>query len=160
MLGLISDTHDNETATKKAVELFKERNVDFIVHCGDIIEPEILELFEGLKIMFVLGNNDDEAGLNKQAKVLGFDRITEEREFVYKNKKFYVYHGTSRAKLEAAIKTDKYDYILTGHTHVKKHEKIGKTNIINPGALSRAYPYTIAFLDAESEELEFAQIKS
>ncbi len=159
MIGIISDTHENEDAIKKAVALFKERKVEFAVHCGDIISPPMLEHFTGLKMKFVYGNNDGEVeGLKNKANQLDFE-IGKELEFEYKNKKFYVYHGTKKEKLDAAIKTNKYDYVLTGHTHIKRDEKIGKTRVINPGALFRIYPYTIALLDPESDKLEFVQVK-
>ena len=47
---------------------------------------------------------------------------------------------------------------MTGHTHIKRDEKIGKTRVINPGALFRIYPYTIALLDVETDRLEFVKI--
>ena len=160
MIGIISDTHENEKATKRAVKILKENNIEFGVHCGDIISPPMLEHFQGLKMKFVFGNNDGEKnGLNVKAKEFGFEEITEEKEFEYKEKKFYVYHGTIEEKLDAAIKSNKYDYILTGHTHVKRDEKISSTRVINPGALFRIYPYTIALLDAEKDELEFVEVK-
>lgn len=160
MIGIISDTHENEEAIKKAVKIFKEKNVEFVVHCGDIISPPMLEHFKGLKMKFVYGNNDGEKiGLNSKARELGFDEVTDEKEFEHKGKKFYVYHGTDKEKLDASIKSNKYDYVLTGHTHIKKDEKIGKTRIINPGALFRIYPYTVALLDAEKDKLEFLEVK-
>src|SRR3989344_855534 len=150
MIGIISDTHENEEAIKKAVEIFKEWDVEFVVHCGDIISPPVLQHFRGLKMKLVLGNNDGEAaGLNAKAKEYGFEPVTEEKEFEYRKKKFYVYHGTAKGKLDGAIKSSKYDYILTGHTHIKRDEKIKKTRVINPGALFRVYPYTIALLDVK-----------
>mgnify|MGYP001609133547 CR=1 FL=1 len=159
MLGIISDTHENEEAMKKAAAIFKKRNAAFVVHCGDIISPPMLEHFQGLRIKFVFGNNDGEKeGLNLMAKKFGFEEITEEKDFEYKNKKFYVYHGTNVKKIDTAIKSNKYDYVLTGHTHIKRDEKIGKTRIINPGALFRAYPYTIALLDVARDKLEFVEI--
>jgi len=159
MLGIISDTHENEKATKKAVALFRKNKADLVVHCGDIISPAMIELFEGLNMKFVFGNNDgEEKGLNAQAKKFGFEEITHEKEFECNGRKFYVYHGTNEDKLGAAIKSNKYDYVLTGHTHVKRDEKIGNTRVINPGALFRAYPYTVALLDAEKDELEFIKI--
>ena len=109
---------------------------------------------------FVFGNNDGERiGLNVKAKELGWDEVIDEKEFEYKGKKFYVYHGTNKEKLDAAIKSNKYDYVLTGHTHIKRDEKIGNTRVINPGALFRIYPYTIALLDVEKDKLEFIEIK-
>ena len=160
MLGIISDTHENEEAIKKAAAIFKKKNVGFVVHCGDIISPPMLEHFKGLKMKFVFGNNDGEKiGLNNKAKELGFEEVTDEKEFEYKGKKFYIYHGTKKEKLDNAIKSNKYDYVLTGHTHIKRDEKISKTRIINPGALFRIRPYTIALLDVGNDKLEFVEIK-
>ena len=160
MLGIISDTHENEEAIKKAVALFKEKNVDFIVHCGDIISPPMLEHFQGLKVKFIFGNNDGEReGLKENCQKFGFDEIQDEIEFTYKNKKFYGYHGAKSKILNDAIKTEKYDYILTGHTHAKRDDTIGKTRVINPGALFRVNPCTVALLDAENDKLEFVEIK-
>ncbi|MBI3027495.1 metallophosphoesterase [Candidatus Woesearchaeota archaeon] len=159
MIGIISDTHENEEAIKKAVKIFKDKNPAFVVHCGDIISPPILEHFNGLKMKFVFGNNDGEKnGLNAKAMELGYEEITDEKKFEYNGKKLYAYHGTSKEKLNAAIKSNKYDYILTGHTHIKRDEMIGKTRVINPGALFRIYPYTIALLDIENDKLEFVKV--
>ena len=155
MIGIISDTHENEEAVKKAAALFKEKNVDFVVHCGDIISPPMLGHFKDLKMKFVYGNNDGEKkGLKEMCQKLGFDEIKDEIEFTYKNKKFYAYHGTKLKILNDAIQSSKYDYILTGHTHAKRNDKIGKTRVINPGALFRVYPYTVAMLDAQDDKLE------
>ena len=160
MIGIISDTHENEEAIKKAVKIFKDKNVEFVVHCGDIISPPMLEHFKGLKMKFVFGNNDGERiGLNNKSKELGWKEVTDEKEFEYKGKKFYVYHGTKKEILDAAIKSNKYDYVLTGHTHIKRDERISKTRIINPGALFRIYPYTIALLDVEKDKLEFIEVR-
>lgn len=158
MLGIISDTHENEEATKKAIGIFREKKIEFGVHCGDIISPPMLEHFKGLKMKFVFGNNDgEEQGLAEKAKQLGFE-IGRELEFEHKTKKFYVYHGTKRGILDAAIQSNKYDYILTGHTHLKRDERIGNSRVINPGALFRIHPYTVALLDAEKDKLEFVKI--
>jgi putative phosphoesterase len=130
MIGIISDTHENEEAIKKAISIFKIKKVDFVVHCGDIISPPILEHFKGLNMKFVFGNNDGEKiGLNNKGKELGFEEITDEKEFTYKRKKFYVYHGTNKEKLDGIIKSNKYNYIFTGHTHIKRDENLRLNHI-------------------------------
>ncbi|MBI2656548.1 metallophosphoesterase [Candidatus Woesearchaeota archaeon] len=160
MIGIISDTHENEKAIQKAVAVLKDRDVELAVHCGDIISPPMLEHFQGLKMKFVFGNNDGEKnGLNAFAEKFGFEEVADEKEFEHKGKKFYVYHGTKRDILDNAIKSNKYDYVLTGHTHVKRDERIGSTRLINPGALFRIYPYTIVILDVENDKLEFVKIR-
>ena len=160
MLAIISDTHENEPAIKKAVRIIKEKNSELCVHCGDIVSPPMLEHFRGLKMKLVYGNNDGErSGLNIAAKKLGFEELKDEKEFGFKGKRFYVYHGTNTAKLDAAIKSNKYDYVLTGHTHIKRDEKVGKTPVINPGALFRVNNYTIALRDIGKDKVEFINIK-
>lgn len=159
MIGIISDTHENEIAMKKAVEIFRKRNADFVVHCGDIVSPPVLENFKGLRMKLVFGNNDGERnGLINKCKEFGFEGIKDELKFEHKGKKFYVYHGTKANILDAAIKSNKYDYILTGHTHLKRDERIGKVRVINPGALFRAFPYTVALLDVKKDKLKFEKI--
>ena len=55
------------------------------------------------------------------------------------------------AELEATL--------VAKDARIALEEKIGKTRIINPGALFRIYPYTIALLDAEKDKVEFIEIK-
>ena len=79
MIGIISDTHENEEAMKKATAIFKQRKVDFVVHCGDIVSPPVLDNFKELKMKLVFGNNDGEKnGLISKCRELGFEKITDE----------------------------------------------------------------------------------
>lgn len=159
MIGLISDTHEQDEPILKALEIFRQKNVEFIVHCGDIISPGVLADFKGHRMKIIFGNNDGEKiGLNNKAEELGFEKITETKEFLHKNKLFYVCHGSDKKVLNDAINSQKYDYILTGHTHVVRDEKIGKTRIINPGTLFRAKK-TAATLDTKNDKLELIEIK-
>ena len=50
------------------------------------------------------------------------------------------------------------DYILHGHTHCKRDERIGRCRVINPGALHRANPKSVATLDTASDTLTFHDI--
>ncbi len=160
MIGIISDTHEQKGEMQKAIKIFKSRNVKLVVHCGDLISPPTLDLFKGMKVIMVFGNNDGEkAGLNKKAESNGFERITETKEFEYENKKFFVSHGHAESILEEAIKSQRYDYILTGHTHKKRDERVGRTRIINPGSLFTDNENTIAILDANKDKLIFEKVE-
>lgn len=162
MLGIMSDSHEQEEPIKKAVKLFKEEGCDLVIHCGDIISPLVLEHFKGLNVKFVFGNNDGEREfLNIKAKEHGLEEIKDEQIFEYENKKFYVNHGHRFVlkRMEDAIQSQKYDYILTGHTHHVRDETIGKTRIINPGALFRVNKKTVCLLDIKTDKLDFIEIK-
>lgn len=159
MIALISDTHENEEATAKAVAVIKQKSPEFTIHLGDIISPPMLSFFEGLKMKVIYGNNDgEELGLRRMALKLGFEGPFEELEFSHKGKKFYAYHGTDVDRLNQRIFYGNYDYVLCGHSHVKRNEKIKGTRAINPGALFRCDPYTIAFLDSDKDSVEFIEI--
>ena len=158
MIGIISDTHENVENIKKAVSLFKEKNVEFVIHIGDIISPPSVLLFEGLKVYFVKGNNDGEVeGLKKKAEEIGckfYDAVflTE-----YKGKKIIATHYPSEA--ERFISMKEYDYVLYGHDHVNCDKRINGTRLINPGA---HYPGngegTVVLLDVENDKAEFVKL--
>ena len=160
MIALISDTHENEVATRKAIEVIKQRNPDFTIHLGDIISPPMLDLFEGMKLKVLLGNNDGEVnGLRKKCEHHGFEGPFEELAIHHQGKKLYCYHGTNKEVLSNNIYYGEFDYVIYGHTHVMDDHKERGTRVINPGALFRAQRYTIAFLDVEKNQLEFVDIK-
>jgi predicted phosphodiesterase len=46
-----------------------------------------------------------------------------------------------------------HDYLLQGHTHVRLDECVGRTRIINPGALHRAAVKTVVTLDTRADRL-------
>lgn len=159
-IGIISDTHENVRLIIKAVELFKARGLDLVVHCGDIISPPVLERFAGLPIRFVFGNNDGErSGLKKKCLELGFGEIDDTLEFTNSGKSFLVYHGTRASKIEEIVQSQQYDFVLHGHTHEVRDEIVGRTRILNPGALFAVDEPTVGILDVNTGEFEIIEIK-
>ena len=155
----MSDTHENVKVIKKAVELIKELKPELVVHCGDIISPPILDHFKGLPMRFVFGNNDgEELGLRKKCQELGFGEIAETIQIDHKGKSILVYHGTNPYALKAHIDSQSHDYIFTGHTHLQRNEKIGRTRVVNPGAMFMAKFFSFASLNIEKDEVEFIEI--
>ena len=160
MIGIISDTHDNVFAIKKAVEVFKKKNVELVLHLGDIIAPVTVLYFKDLRVKFVLGNCDgDVENIKKRINEIDGEFLGTFSELELKNKKIALLHGKDAKKLNELILSNEYDYILHGHTHTKRDEKIGNTRIINSGAF---YPIveekTIAILDIANDKVEFIKI--
>lgn len=158
-IAILSDTHENTRMIRKAVAIIREQNPALVIHCGDIISPPVLENFRGLPMRFVYGNNDGErAGLKKKCEELGFEPIEDTLTFSFANKSFFVNHGTRSSTIADAAAQQAYDYVLHGHTHELRNELVGKTRIINPGALFSADVYSIAFLEPNSGEVRFVEI--
>lgn len=159
LVGIVSDTHEDVRMIIKAVKLFKERSPALVIHCGDIISPPVLERFAGLPLKLTFGNNDGErSGLKKKCSELGFSEIEDTLIFEHAGKTFFVNHGTSARVIDEAVASQKYDYVMHGHTHIPRDEVIGRTKVINPGALFSADSYTIAFLEPETGRVEFVEI--
>ena len=133
MIGIMSDSHDNLDAIKKAVDFFNDSGVELVIHAGDLISPFTAKEFKNLNCEFkaVFGNNDGEKdGLRDFFKDMCFlDSLI---ELDIHKKKIAVNHGTNETIIDALVKSRKYDVVVRGHTH--KLEIIeGETLVINPG---------------------------
>jgi predicted phosphodiesterase len=73
-------------------------------------------------------------------------------------KKIAIIHGDHPSRFNAILKAQEHDYLCCGHSHIRRDERVGKTRIINPGALHRATEKTVALLDTLSDKLEFIRI--
>jgi predicted phosphodiesterase len=71
------------------------------------------------------------------------------------SKRIALIHGDDYRLKQKILAEQQFDYLLLGHSHVRKDERIGKTRIVNPGALHRANPRTAATLDLASDQLRF-----
>jgi len=136
-IGIISDTHDHITNTKKAVQIFNEQNVEIVFHAGDIISPFMVPLaFKELKskLIAVFGNNDGELlVLKEKFKEIEADIKGNQFTLDLDGKKIALFHTIEPAILDAIIQSNKFAVIIHGHTHNAEVKKINNTLIINPG---------------------------
>jgi putative phosphoesterase len=161
-IGLISDTHDNIVNIQNATSIFTNRNVSFVIHAGDIVSPEAVEAFRGVRLIGVLGNND----LDVNALTDAFDNIGgqlrgELCEIEQDHLILAIYHGTSTRRKESLIRSGKYDVVVCGHTHKMQNTKIGNTLVINPGTANGwffGYKATAAIFDTNTRNLEFLDL--
>jgi uncharacterized protein len=153
-IGLISDTHNQRARTRAAVEIFQREGVQALIHCGDFLIPEIVEICSVIPFHFVFGNNDgDMAGyLAEAATASGANCLGWRGTVELAGKKLAVTHGHLTGDIRHLL-AEKPDYLFTGHSHVVHDFVEGPTRLINPGALHRASEYTIATLDLVTGEL-------
>ncbi len=161
LIGIISDTHNNIELTSKAIDLFREREVEFVVHAGDLTSPRMVELFKNLRCIFVLGNGDiDVDYLNMECEKYGFGCMDHSCTFEAGGKKFIVFHGDNVPMFREAVASGEYDYIIKGHTHFFENYVSNRSRIINPGALyHRGEDCSVAILDTETDRVEMIRIE-
>ena len=163
-LGLISDTHDDVENVKKAIRIFKNNNINSVIHLGDYISPPIIRLFKGMKLIGVFGNNDGyKTGLIKafneiKGEIKGDFCIT-----VIDGLKIAIYHGEFREISEALAKSGNFDIVCTGHLHKSNKIIYDKTLWISVGSahqyLTKDYAPQIGILNTTSKEFKFIDLK-
>jgi uncharacterized protein len=161
LLGILSDTHDNVTAAAAGIATLRAAGAQFLIHCGDVGGEQILDLLAGIPSVFVWGNNDfDRPSLKRYALGLGIQCGDDFASLEFAGKKIAVTHGDNLKLLRQAAEGDShYDYIFIGHSHIPADQRLGRTRIINPGALHRAAKKTVAMLDLKTDIVKFLTVK-
>ncbi len=161
LLGILSDTHGRLETARAAISLLTTRlHCDFLIHCGDIGEDNILDLLAGtVPSAFVFGNNDwDRSSLQRTATHLGIQCLGAHGELTLGGKRFAILHGDDARLLHQLQDNQLHDYILFGHTHIPADRRHGRTRLINPGALHRAAKKTVATLHIQTDQLTFHEV--
>ena len=167
LIGVMSDSHDNLINVDKAVNIFNERGVELVVHCGDYIAPFTLKNLSKLKckMIGVFGNNDGEKELLlKMASKYGLDIGGSFKTVEIDGRRIGILHGINGSTLDfiyGLASLRKYDVILYGHTHRAHIEKKDDVLIVNPGeTFGLLYgKATIAIVDLEKMSAELVILK-
>ncbi len=147
-LGIISDTHGHLKYATEGVAALQAAGVDAVLHCGDIGVPAIIPLFAGWPTHFVFGNSDhDITDLQFAMQEAGQTCHDRFGDITLDGRRIALLHGDDTSKLMNAISSQDYDLICYGHTHEREQHQQGKTLILNPGAVYRASPHTVAVAD-------------
>lgn len=161
-IGLISDTHDNIQNIQNAIISFNDKHVRVVIHAGDMVSPETVKVFDGMKLIGVLGNNDLEVPeLTSAFDNIGGELRGEFCEIEQDKLVFAVYHGTDSRRKESLIQCGKYDVVICGHTHRAQNKKVGKTLFINPGTAKGwffGYGATAVIFDTLTRELDLIHL--
>ncbi|MCS7166441.1 MAG: metallophosphoesterase [Gemmatales bacterium] len=159
LVGVISDTHGNQSAVAKALRLLASRKVECIIHCGDIDDVATLHMFAGTKLHLVFGNCDPPTlQLDEIAHALGLQFHGRLGQLELGGARIAFMHGDDRHRLDYLVRSGAYDFVFHGHTHQRRCVQVGATWVVNPGALARVAVPTIALVDLPSQQVEFLDV--
>ena len=147
VIAVLSDTHGRMDTIAWAMEQIAARAVGLMVHCGDIDRAETVRQFPPFT-HFVFGNCDLDRREIRSA--IAESGATLHEPFGYLEigaKKLAWTHGDNAKLLRELENADAFDFVFYGHTHEAKEHSVGRTRVINPGALHRARPKGFLFLD-------------
>ena len=144
-IGVLSDTHSKVKKAKIALDFLIAEGAEFIIHAGDIVEPEILELLAhcGKRYVAVYGNND--AHLTQYHN--DYNLVQEPYYFKLAETKFKLMHLPFYMSNDAEV-------VIFGHTHAFEVDFKGGTLYLNPGEVcARNKPLSeCAMLEVKSNE--------
>jgi putative phosphoesterase len=153
LIGVVSDTHGQVVLARAAVQMLESLKVERVLHCGDIGSTEIVSLFAAWPTHFVFGNVDyDRASLKAAVAVAGQTWHDRFGVVEYEGRRIALLHGDDTRRLDETIECGHYDLVCHGHTHVAANRRVGKTLVLNPGAVFRANPHTIAVVELPALE--------
>jgi putative phosphoesterase len=159
-IAILSDTHNQVDRVRRALDLLRPHRVSMVLHCGDIEDPPVVELFRGLDAHFVFGNCDhDQDALADKMEEVGATLHESFGHLELEGKQIAFVHGDRERLLKELQQAGCYDYLFHGHTHVRKDQLAGRTRVINPGALQRALVKTFAVLDLACGELKTIEVE-
>jgi putative phosphoesterase len=159
-IAVLSDTHSRHATVRRALEIVRDHGVEALLHCGDIEDPETIELFRGFTAHFVFGNCDhDRDGLRNAMKGAGVTLHENFGHLELAGKKLAFLHGDDRKLMLDVQHSGAYDFLFYGHSHIAEEHRTGPTRVINPGALHRARPKQFIVLDLSAGALEAVEVE-
>lgn len=158
-LGLVSDTHDNLDLARVAAAFLREQPCDLVLHLGDVTGPATVGLFAGLPMRFLRGNNDDAEALADALEANGFPALADAWTETLAGVRVAAHHGHLRfPPADSLHGMPEPDLLLHGHTHKRRCERVGRTLVVNPGALHRALTKSVAVVELPALEVRFYEV--
>ena len=159
LIGILSDTHGRADAMAAGLAALRGRGAAFFIHCGDVGSENVLDHLAGLPSAFIFGNTDfDRVSLTQYAQDRGITCYGNAGDLELDGKRFALLHGDDERVKRRILDAQQHDYLLQGHTHVPLDYRVGRTRVINPGALHRAKTKTVALLDTSADSVSFITV--
>lgn len=173
ILGVFGDTHGiDANVIKHIIGEFKRREVDKVIHCGDI-EPQHLsaELFGNLPVYCALNLEQVPKEAFKVPPPGWIFTTPDNRVWDIDHVRCYIGHkfawhltsetdGCFKARLDTLRKDhDGLRWVFAGHTHHQVSTRTLHATFVNPGAVDLSPDgFEFAIIDTESGQVDFSRI--
>ena len=164
---ILSDSHDNRETLAAAVTDAKARGAVATLHCGDVVAPNTLRVFQRLEmpVHVIYGNNTgDLYTLSRMAHEPGslIHFYGQDAGITLHGRKFFLVHYPHYARAMAC--TGEWDVVCCGHDHKVAITTVpnilgGQTRMVNPGTVGGiGAPPTYVLGDLETLEFTIHEV--
>jgi putative phosphoesterase len=161
LLGVVSDTHGHVQYARQGVRMLESFGVHAVLHCGDIGSEAIVPLFAPWPAHFVFGNVDVGSTAKELRAAIEQAGQTCHGRFgslELAGVKIALLHGDDGHLLTQTIGNGLHALVCHGHTHIARRERLEQTLVLNPGALYRATPHSIAIVELPALKAEIVPL--
>ena len=145
LIGVVSDTHGHIEYARQAARMLESLEVELVLHCGDIGSALIPAVFADWPTHYVFGNVDwDEIPLREAIQAAGGTCHGRFGSLELAGKRIALLHSDDHFLFRETIASGEYDLVTYGHSHKAEQHAEGRTLVLNPGALYRATPHSLA----------------
>ena len=157
LIGIMSDSHDRLPAIDAALTLFARRQVQAVIHAGDVVAPFAARCLAdcSLPLYICYGNNDGErAGLKDVLPQIHDGPLRLELD----GSTVLVHHFIGWCD-QADVRSS--DVVITGHTHEVVNDSGDGRLLLNPGECCGWVNgrCTVALLDTRDRSAEICELK-
>ncbi len=161
-IGLVSDTHNDSGRLRRVLGRLRLESITTVLHAGDVANGQILRLFAGFDVWVARGNMDQDPLLYRVShELFGAGHYRTSHTLSLNGASVALIHSGTSDTARAWIESEAYDYVVHGHTHQPRDERIGRTRVINPGALAHPrgpYPRSFCILNLATGDLSRIEV--
>tara|TARA_Y100000385_G_scaffold260504_1_gene290420 strand:- start:54 stop:545 length:492 start_codon:yes stop_codon:yes gene_type:complete len=135
VIGVVSDTHNNLKNINQIISLFNDKEIQLVIHTGDIANARSLDKFSKLNanLIGVYGNNDrNEVGLEDIVIKNNFQFQEPPKLLTLFNRNIAIFHEPDLID-DFLMLNKNIDIVLHGHTHRYRNEIEKDVLFFNPG---------------------------
>jgi putative phosphoesterase len=141
-------------AMTAAVDLLREADVEWLIHCGDVGGRQVLEAMTAVESAFIWGDRDrDRMGLLRVAQRLNVVCYGVMADFEADGKRIVAVHGDDKKVLKRLLDEQQHDFLFCGHGPEPEDRQVGKTRVIHPGSLYGGAKRTAAVVNTDTGEV-------
>ena len=155
-IGILSDSHGRAERTERGIRILEQAGATSFLHLGDLGSQTVVDQLAGRPVRIVLGNVDP-PDLADYASYLGVVVDSPTIRLLVGGRRLGATHGHLDAEVRQ-LSLDRPDYLVHGHTHRVRDDRIDGMRILNPGAIDRATRLTVGLLDPARDRFEILEI--
>ena len=136
-IGVVADTNDNRDGLKQLLDRFLVGGAQWLLHCGGLGSASLVELLKPWQVHIVAGEREP----NRQAIELALQKarlqafLPTEMKLTIDGVRIGLCRGDAMAVVNQWTHSGEFEYIFHGFTLRRSDRSVGRTRIINPGAL-------------------------